>query len=455
VTSADTVTAYFYYPSTVTGMNADNLQLLYFDGDAWDPVLTSGGTVPTKSETPNLNGTVSGGQFTVVFDSTSTPSITYLSGTVITPSVVTIPPVIESVTPSPAYLTPANNKMVPVTIAVVAADQFYPNPASQILSVTSNEPPSGTAEWQITGPLTLNLLASRSDTGTGRIYTITIQTTDSAGNKATAQTEVIVPKDKDALSDPPAIVTQPQSQTVTAGSNVTFSVATATALPVTYQWLFDGAAIPGATAATLVLPNVTLANAGDYTVAATNSIGTTTSHKAKLTVNAPPAFTTQPESVTADVGTKVVFTAVATGGPKPKYQWFLNGVTISGGKSGTLTINKVKVSNAGTYTVTATNSFGSATSNPAVLTVNAPPKITTQPRSQTATAGTNVTFTVVATGTPTLAYQWAFDGAAIPGATASTLTLANVGEAAAGTYSVTVANSIGSATSNTATLKVH
>ncbi|MGA7724291.1 MAG: immunoglobulin domain-containing protein [Opitutaceae bacterium] len=369
VTASDTATAYFYYPSTVTGSNADNLQLLYFDGANWDPVLSSGGAVPTKVETPNLDGTVSGGRFTVVFDSTSTPAITELSGTVITPSIVTIPPVIVSVTPSPAYLT-QSNKMMPVSLAVVATDPFYPNPFSHILSVASNEPPTGgTVEWQVTGALTLNLLAARNDSGTGRIYTITVVTGDSAGNQATAQTEVIVPKDKDALSDPPQIVTQPQGQTVNAGASVTFSVATATALPVTYQWLFDGVNIPGATGTMLNLPDVTLANAGDYTVAATNINGTTTSHKAKLTVNAPPVFTTEPQSVTAAAGTKVVLTAVATGGPKPKYQWFRNGVTLSGGKSGTLTLNKVRAKNAGTYTVTATNTFGSATSTPAVLTV--------------------------------------------------------------------------------------
>jgi PKD repeat protein len=95
------------------------------------------------------------------------------------------------------------------------------------------------------------------------------------------------------------------------------------------------------------------------------------------------------------------------------------------------------------------------TSNPALLTVNAPPTIKTQPKSQSVKAGATVTFTVVATGTPTLTYQWTFDGTAIPGATASTLMLTNVGAAAAGSYSVTVTNSIGNVTSNTATLKVH
>jgi len=91
-TAADTATAYFYYPSTVTGTNETNLTLLYFDGSAWQSVLSSGGATPAKDTTDNLDGTVSGGKFTVTFDNTSTPSITNLVGTVFTITVKTIPP---------------------------------------------------------------------------------------------------------------------------------------------------------------------------------------------------------------------------------------------------------------------------------------------------------------------------------------------------------------------------
>ncbi len=80
--SQDVAAVYFYYPSTVTGTEEENLTLLYFDGVDWVPVLSKGGESPEKDTADNLEGTVSGGRFTVVFDDTSTPRITELGGTV-------------------------------------------------------------------------------------------------------------------------------------------------------------------------------------------------------------------------------------------------------------------------------------------------------------------------------------------------------------------------------------
>jgi hypothetical protein len=75
-------TVAFYYPSTVTGDAEASLALNYYDGTEWISVLSSGGVPPTKDTTDNLDGTVSGGRFTVTFDMTSTPSILDLGGTV-------------------------------------------------------------------------------------------------------------------------------------------------------------------------------------------------------------------------------------------------------------------------------------------------------------------------------------------------------------------------------------
>ena len=83
------------------------------------------------------------------------------------------------------------------------------------------------------------------------------------------------------------------------------------------------------------------------------------------------------------------------------------------------------------------------------------PAIATQPQSQTATAGANVTFNVTATGNPAPAYQWYLGGTAIAGATGSTLALTNVQSANAGIYTVTVRNPSGSVTSNQALLTVN
>lgn len=82
------------------------------------------------------------------------------------------------------------------------------------------------------------------------------------------------------------------------------------------------------------------------------------------------------------------------------------------------------------------------------------PTITAQPQSQTVNVGANVTFSVSAGGTAPFTYQWRKDGVPIAGATGSTLTLSNVQTGNAGGYSVVVTNSVGSATSNTATLTV-
>jgi sugar lactone lactonase YvrE len=88
------------------------------------------------------------------------------------------------------------------------------------------------------------------------------------------------------LAIAPTIQTQPQNQTVTAGSGAQFSV-TATGRPVVnYQWNFNGTAISGATSSTYSLSNAQSGNAGNYTAVVSNVIGNVTSTAATLTVNA-------------------------------------------------------------------------------------------------------------------------------------------------------------------------
>jgi len=82
--ASDRLTARFYYPTTVSdGVTT----LLYFNGFGWSPVRSSGQVDPDVDFTNNLDGTISGGRFTVVFDATSTPPITALTGTPLTTAV--------------------------------------------------------------------------------------------------------------------------------------------------------------------------------------------------------------------------------------------------------------------------------------------------------------------------------------------------------------------------------
>jgi len=173
--------------------------------------------------------------------------------------------------------------------------------------------------------------------------------------------------------------------------------------------------------------------------------------------NFPPAITTQPVSRNVTAGTSTTFTVVAGGVPAPSYQWQKNGVAIAGATAATYTVASVAAGDAGTYAVVITNSEGSVTSDPAVLTItvaNSPPAFTTQPISQAAITGDTVSLTVAASGVPAPTFQWFKNGAAVPGATGVTLTLTNVQSSDAATYWAVATNSSGSATSSGAVLTV-
>jgi pectin methylesterase-like acyl-CoA thioesterase len=82
-----------------------------------------------------------------------------------------------------------------------------------------------------------------------------------------------------------------------------------------------------------------------------------------------PLVLTQPVSVTATAGQPVTLNVKVAAIPAPTFQWSRNGVSISGATGATLNLNSVRASDAGSYTVTATNSSGRAASNPAMITI--------------------------------------------------------------------------------------
>ncbi len=82
------------------------------------------------------------------------------------------------------------------------------------------------------------------------------------------------------------------------------------------------------------------------------------------------------------------------------------------------------------------------------------PRMATQPQSQSAPAGSSVTFSALAAGSATITYQWKFGNNAIAGATGPALTLNNVQSASAGNYTVVATNASGFTTSTAAVLTV-
>jgi phospholipase/lecithinase/hemolysin len=251
---------------------------------------------------------------------------------------------------------------------------------------------------------------------------------------------------------PPLILVQPASQTVAIGTNTIFLVEASDA--DFYQWRFDGHEIKGATNATYVLNGVRAANAGSYSVIVSNAYAAVISSNALLTTYVPVSITVQPKPSTVVEGANASIAVRAAGTLPLYYQWQFNGTDLAGATRSALALSRVKPSQAGEYQVLVNNAKSHIPSAPALLTVIIPPAITTQPSGATVMAGQNTNFTVAATGTPPLAYQWRFNGRALAGATFATLSLTNVQPARAGDYSVKISNPAGSATSSNAVLIV-
>ncbi len=104
------------------------------------------------------------------------------------------PPAIASLSATPNVLWPPNHQMVPVTVSASASDSCGAA-TCRIVAVVSNEPDSNPAEdWEITGALTLSLRAERLGSGSGRVYEVTVECTDTAGNASRGVVPVTVPQ---------------------------------------------------------------------------------------------------------------------------------------------------------------------------------------------------------------------------------------------------------------------
>jgi len=231
--------------------------------------------------------------------------------------------------------------------------------------------------------------------------------------------------------------------------------------PLSYQWYLNGIQIAGANATSYTLPSVKLTDAGAYTAVVRNAAGEVLSNPAMLTVNPAaiaPVIMVQPQPVAVTAGHTAQFSATATGTAPLAYQWQRNGVNIAGATAANCSVVNAQSVNAGSYRVIVSNAAGSVTSTAATLTVNPagqPPVILTQPAAATRTVGQSVTFTMTASGSGSLTYQWYLDGIPIAGAIAPSYTLAAVELTDAGAYTTGVRNTAGEVLSKPAVLTVN
>jgi endonuclease/exonuclease/phosphatase family metal-dependent hydrolase len=235
-----------------------------------------------------------------------------------------------------------------------ATSTLWLNPSAESdPGVTATDPASASAE---------SVFALRETTDTGILYLDNL---------------VIGTNFVDVLPSVPAgIVAPPQSQVVTEGNNVTFTVVASGTPPLSYQWQFNGTNLDGATASVLPLPGIATNQAGDYAVTVTNAFGSTNSAAATLTVNPlllPPVITAQPTDVTVLAGGEAKFAVEATGTQPLSYQWQFNGTNLEGATASLLWLTNVSTAQAGAYAALVTNLAGVTNSQAGILTVTVLP----------------------------------------------------------------------------------
>jgi beta-galactosidase len=227
----------------------------------------------------------------------------------------------------------------------------------------------------------------------------------------------------------PAVATGPAAQAVEAGQPATFSVTlSAGTEPVVYQWLRNGTAVTGATGASYSIAATTEADDGArFQVRLSNMAGSVTSAEALLTVRprpVPPTLQALPQPVTVNEGQPAVFSVNASSNAGALgYQWLRGGVPISGATGASYTLPTAAPADDGArFSVQVSNSAGMVPTPEVVLSVVVLPRITAQPTPATLVVGQTATFSVAATGTAPLQYQWQRNGAAVPGATSASFT---------------------------------
>ena len=315
---------------------------------------------------------------------------------------------------------------------------------SSSFSVTATGQGSLTYQWRkngvnISGNATATsstLLLSGIVAGDAANYSVVV--TGSCGSVTSSDAAL-------TINTATAITTQPQPLTRCAGLDATFTVAAAGQGSLSYVWRKNGTSISGATNDTLILTNISSADAANYSVVVTGSCGSVTSNSVALSVSPATTITSQPTPLTLCTGSNANFSVTATGTGTLSYQWQLNGNNV-GTNSNALAVNNVQAANAGTYTVVVTSATcGSTTSNGnAVLTVN-PLTTVSQPQYTGGCINQSTVFSATVGGTAPYNYQWKLGGSNISGATSSTYTINNTTAANDGNYSVAVTGQCGAA----------
>lgn len=197
-----------------------------------------------------------------------------------------------------------------------------------------------------------------------------------------------------AVMGAPVISVPPKHSTNTIGTTAKFGISVAGIEPLNFQWRKDGINLHGADGPMLTVTNVQPSDAGMFSVVVSNVLGFAHSPAATLDVRLSPAVKRPPLSYAAFLGSTIALDADVAGQEPISYQWIKDQVTLPSATNRVLVVTDLSETDAGSYQLVVSNSFGIELSSAAQVTVSPPPTITFN-QGQIRIAGSNVFRVVV------------------------------------------------------------
>jgi autotransporter-associated beta strand protein len=368
--------------------------------------------------------------------------------------------------------------VVPPSVTTNPTNQTVNAGGTASFTAAASGGPTPTVQWQVSvdGGVTWNAAPGTNNQLT---YTFSASTsqdanqyeavfTNTAGSATTSAATLTV-------DNVPSVTASPTNETVSTGDTASFSAAASgkPAPGVLWEVSADGGTTWNAAPGTNNQPTYSFTaspsqNGNEYEAVFTNPAGSATTSAATLTVDYAPSVTMSPTNQTVNSGATATFTAAASGNPPPGLLWEVSadGGTTWNAAPGTnnqpsYSFTASASQNGYQYEAVFTNTFGSASTSAATLTVDTAPTVTTSPTNQTVVAGGTATFTAAAGGNPTPGVLWevSADGGATwnsaPGADNQPTYSFTASAAQNGyEYEAIFTNSAGSTTTSAATLTV-
>jgi hypothetical protein len=441
--------------------------------------------------------------------STATPNLRPAAATVAGPALAVKPvrahrAAIGLFTATPARL-PASGGKVRLVAVVQGAASCRLSAAALLVQLPATKPCSS-------GNVSFSVVLPRNHSSSSRTYRFHLTATADGSSANAGPAWVVEGGTASAVDAAPTITTEPTGRSVFASGTVSFTAAARGKPAPSVRWQVSGnggrgwSNIAGATASTYSFRAQSADSGDEYRAVFTNSVGSARTTVATLTVvtthvgtpvgptngivptptaqvapsvptppasqsavstTSSPQITQQPQSTTVTAGSTASFAATASGTPTPSVQWEIstNGGSywsdISGATSATLSFTAAAGDNGYEFEAIFSNgTLPNVQTNPVTLTVESAPTVTQNPASQSVAAGQTASFTAAASGTPTPTVQWQVSSDSgnswtdISGATSATYSFATSAGQTGNEYRASFTNSIGSATTDPATLTV-